>query len=302
MIPFCARTSCRLLGSKLYTVLWSTIIFASLAAVSFGEDKSGKDKLLPRKNSADQATTTKDWQPLFNGHNFDGWYTFLQKHGKNSDPDHIISIENETIHLYRDAPDKSLVVMGYIATEKEYENYHLRLQYRWGKKKFRPLLEQELDAGLYYHITGPDAIWPCSLQFQIQKRDVGNLLALNGVCVDTWSDPAAKKDRWGQFLDPNEGGIPITIGGNPKDVDHHRKRGFYEIDGWNTVEIVVRGDASTHWLNGHVVNRCESIRQADIKDPSRMEKLSQGRIAIEVEAGEIFYRQIEVRSLSESGE
>ena len=25
--------------------------------------------------------------------------------------------------------------MGYIATEKEYGNYHLRLQYRWGGKK-----------------------------------------------------------------------------------------------------------------------------------------------------------------------
>ena len=27
--------------------------------------------------------------------------------------------------------------MGYIATEKEYGNYHLRLQYRWGDQEVR---------------------------------------------------------------------------------------------------------------------------------------------------------------------
>src|SRR5271166_902690 len=78
------------------------------------------------------ATTKERWIPLFNGRNLDGWYTFLQKHGKNSDPDHVITIDNGVIHLYKSAREGSEVVMGYIATEKEYGDYHLRLQYRWG--------------------------------------------------------------------------------------------------------------------------------------------------------------------------
>src|ERR1039458_7529997 len=59
------------------------------------------------------------WVSLFNGRDLTGWYTFLQKHGKDRDPDHIIAIEDGTIHLYKDATERSDVVMGYIATEKE---------------------------------------------------------------------------------------------------------------------------------------------------------------------------------------
>ena len=89
-------------------------------------------------NSSDNFQIHAGWQPLFNGRDLDGWYTFLQQHGRNADPDHIIAIDDGVIHLYRDTANGSRVVLGYIATEKEYGNYHLRLQYRWGEKKFEP--------------------------------------------------------------------------------------------------------------------------------------------------------------------
>ena len=41
---------------------------------------------------------------LFNGRDLNGWYTFLQKHGKNQDPDRVITIEDGSIHLYKHAP------------------------------------------------------------------------------------------------------------------------------------------------------------------------------------------------------
>src|SRR4051812_39458684 len=89
------------------------------------------------------------WTPLFNGKDLTGWYTFLQKHGKNSDPDRVITIEDGMIRLYKHAKDRDLVVMGYIGTEKEYGDYHLRFQYRWGEKKFQPRYALKRDAGLY---------------------------------------------------------------------------------------------------------------------------------------------------------
>ena len=118
------------------------------------------------------------WTDLFNGRDLSGWYTFLQKHGKNHDPDGVITIEDGAIHLYKHAAEGSTVVMGYIATEQEYGDYHLRFQYRWGKKKFQPRYALKRDAGLYYHLTGPDAVWPRALQFQVEQTNVGDLIAL----------------------------------------------------------------------------------------------------------------------------
>ena len=93
--------------------------------------------------SGQEAKAKEHWTPLFNGRDLTGWYTFLQKHGKNQDPDRVITIEDGAIHLYKHAPEGSHVVMGYIATEKEYGDYHLRLQYRWGGKKFEPRLQAQ---------------------------------------------------------------------------------------------------------------------------------------------------------------
>src|SRR6516162_4003270 len=72
-----------------------------------------------------QAEKRKErWVSLFNGRDLTGWYTFLQKHGKDRDPDHVITIEENAIHLYKGTPEGSQVVMGYIGTQKEYGNYH----------------------------------------------------------------------------------------------------------------------------------------------------------------------------------
>ena len=57
--------------------------------------------------------TDDGFRQLFNGRNLDGWYTFLQKHGRDSDPDKIITIENGLIHLYKHATHGDHVVQGF---------------------------------------------------------------------------------------------------------------------------------------------------------------------------------------------
>jgi hypothetical protein len=246
-------------------------------------------------SAATSASNPERWDRLFNGRNLDGWYTFLQKHGKNRDPDRVITIEENMIHLYKDAPDGSEVVMGYIATEKEYGDYHLRFQLRWGTKKFQPRYQLKRDAGLYYHIIGPDAVWPTALQYQIEQTDVGDLLALYGFMVDTWIDPKTKNEKQATFLDLEHGGEPRVLGG--KGIGYQKRLpGPFEKEGWNTVEIVVRGDTTTHLLNGHIVNRGRGIRYADPKRPGLIRQITRGRIALEIEAAEIYFRDVEIQS------
>lgn len=241
------------------------------------------------------------WTPLFNGKDLTGLYTFLQKHGKDSDPDHVITIEDGAIHLYKDAPEGSNVVMGYIGTNKEYGNYHLRFQYRWGTKKFQPRYALKRDAGLYYHILGPDAVWPRSLQFQIQQTDVGDLLALYGVQLDTWIDPKTRNDETPTFQDPSKGGQPRVLGGKGIGYQKHLA-GEFEVEGWNTAEIIAKGDSTTHILNGQVINRGEKVRLVDPEKPGSPTPVTRGRIALEIEAAEIYFRNVEIRSLDETAE
>ena len=236
------------------------------------------------------------WTPLFNGRDLSGWYTFLQKHGKDRDPDHIIVIEDETIHLYKDAPERSEVVMGYISTEKEYGNYHLRFQYRWGTKKFQPRYALKRDAGLYYHLNGPDAVWPRGLQFQIEQTNVGDLIALYGFALDTWIDPKTRGDAQSTFQEPDKGGQARVLGGKGIAYQKHLA-GEFEVDGWNTIEIIAKGDTTVHVLNGQVVNRGEKVRFTDPAKPGAAQPVTKGRIALEIEAAEIYFRKVELLEL-----
>ena len=234
--------------------------------------------------------------PLFNGRDLTGWYTFLQKHGKNQDPDRVITIEDGMIHLYKNTPEGSTVVMGYIATEKEFGDYHLRLQYRWGAKKFQPRFALKRDAGLYYHLNGPDAVWPRGLQYQIEQTNVGDLITLYGFRLESWIDPKTRGAAMSTFQVADQGGQPRVLGG--RGIAYQKRLpGDIEVDGWNTVEIIARGDTTTHILNGQVVNQGRNIRFDDPEHPGAPRPVTRGRIALEIEAAELYFRDVELRTL-----
>jgi hypothetical protein len=235
------------------------------------------------------------WTPLFNGRDLSGWYTFLQVHGKDQDPDRVITIEDGMIRLYKHAAQGTKVVMGYIATEKEYGDYHFRVKYRWGEKKFEPRLKLKRDAGLYYHVLGEDRVWPRALQFQVQQTDVGDLIALYGFQLDTWTDPKTFTAEIPTYRPASGGGKPRVMGG--KGLAYQgRLPGEIEVDGWNTAEIIARGDSTTHILNGKVVNEGTRVRLVD-ESTGRSRPITRGRIALEIEAAELDFRDVEIRAL-----
>jgi hypothetical protein len=247
-----------------------------------------------------QPAADAGWTPLFNGKDLTGFYTFLQKHGKNADPDGIVTVEDGAIHLYKNTEDQSRVVMGYIGTEKEYGDYHLRLQYRWGEKKFEPRYKLKRDAGVYYHLTGPDAVWPRGLQYQIEQANVGDLIALFGMQLDTTIDPETAgfvMPRYPRYLAPRDGGRARVLGGKGIAYQAH-VAGSVENDGWNTVEILALGTDVIHILNGKVVNKGTDVRFLDPAKPdAEPVPVSRGRIALEIEAAEIWFRNVEIRPL-----
>ena len=69
------------------------------------------------------------------------------------------------------------------------------------------------------------------------------------------------------------------------------------LDGWNVVEVIWQGDRAAHIVNGRIVNVVTTLQQPDPNQPGKFIPLTRGKIAIEKNHAEIWYRKIEVKSL-----
>ena len=110
------------------------------------------------------------WTTIFNGRNFDGWYTYLRSSGKNKDPKGIFKVEHGAMHVFDIPPSDEKQEFGYVATEREYSNCRIRVDYKWGKKQFSPRATGKRDAGLLYDVVGPDKVWPRMLEARFRKE------------------------------------------------------------------------------------------------------------------------------------
>ena len=258
---------------------------------------------------AAEPTETPDWTRLFNGTNLHGWYIVVGN-AKSDDPKRFVQIEDGMIHMYKDAPAESPQPAGYIVTEKEYSNYRLRLEYKWGVKKFAPRIKAPRDAGILYHVTGKDGVWPRSVECQIQENDVGDIWTVN-TRVEASVDPkttnitmiirtnaagALQTNRSAAvFLAPEQGGVPFVEGvaGNIRRIIRNPMN---EHDGWNTVEVLVHGDEATYIVNGKVNNRAAKIQQMINGEYVPLKK---GKIALQFEFAEVYYRNVEIEEIKD---
>jgi hypothetical protein len=241
-----------------------------------------------------RAQDTVKWKPLFNGRDLTGWYTYVDGLGKGQDPDRIIQVHNGVIHIYKDTPEGSRVRFGYLATTREFQNYDVRFEYRWGGKKFAPRMNDPRDAGLLYHVTGPDVLWPAGIECQVQERDTGDIFAV-ATRVTAPIDPARPKEP--TYLAPEAGGDSFTTGGGAGEIVRIIRNPQADIDGWNKVEVRVRAGSATHVVNGKVNNRWTDLAIADAAHAGQFTPLRKGRLLLQAEGAEVLYRKIEIREL-----
>src|SRR5205814_9085787 len=97
---------------------FSCRIIVSCAVVLFGASFTGAD------------TPTRPIK-LFNGKDLTNCYTWLKGLGKNKDPQQVFTVQDGMIRV-------SGETYGGFITEKEYENYHLIAEFKWGTKTYKP--------------------------------------------------------------------------------------------------------------------------------------------------------------------
>jgi 3-keto-disaccharide hydrolase len=191
-------------------------------------------------------------------------------------------------------------VFGELRTAESFTNYHLKLQFKWGEKKWPPRdrAETRRDSGLLYHVHAePGAegrTWARSVELQIQEGDVGDLYAVgSAIAVRSTvrkggtNPPLYDYDPKGEwfFFSQSHGSSGRCV----KQPDAEKPTGE-----WNTVELVAFGKDSIHIVNGKVVMRLHDPVRIDTDLPT---SVTSGPIILQSEGAEVFYRDIQVRSI-----
>ena len=267
--------------------------------------------LLPAKIAL---AADNSWQPLFNGKDLTGWDTemmnipdkswdvpglqrdatgnYTEPLGKNRDPLHVFTVTNldggPVIHVSGQG-------FGVMMTTAMFTNVHIRLQIKWGDLKWSKKNGKPFDTGLLYFCHSEaglaDRTWPRSFEFQICQNEFGDLYALASQITvlarldgKLWRYDSAGTNTL--FLQkPPIGNHCAHI------VDAEKPKGE-----WNTLDLITFNGDSIHVVNGQVVMRLHNAQRLDGDAP---EPITSGKICLQTEGGECFFRNVEVQPITE---
>ncbi|WP_198152368.1 3-keto-disaccharide hydrolase [Draconibacterium sediminis] len=221
---------------------------------------------------------------LFNGENLDNWDILIDDKGTDKN---LFTVENGMIHVYAQQADQSLQSFGGIVSKEEYGSYILTLEYKWGEKKFQPRHEFVRDAGIIFHMHGDDVIWPNGVECQIQEGDTGDLWAIGTRVLSTVQNV---------IRNYSEKGDTITRGNQEHRFQRFHRAYCWENPGWNTVKLIVKGNEAIYEVNGKIVNRAFDMKYWN-ENLNEWKALTKGRILLQAEGAEIFYRNITIEIL-----
>ncbi len=187
---------------------------------------------------------------LHNGKNFKGWQFYLKN--KAVDPADVWSIRGEVVHC-TGKPS------GYMWTTGWYSDYMLHLEWRWPA--------QPGNSGVLLHTTGPDKIWPKSVECQMMADNAGDFWLIDGMGIKT------------------NGNFVGGKAGKTVNVKKNNQANEKQVGLWNSYDIYCRGDTIKCYVNGLLQNE-----GTDLTDTS-------GRIALQSEGVPVEFRNIYIHPL-----
>jgi len=240
-----------------------------------------------------QPLSPKEAIKLFNGKDLTGLYTWLKK-TKRDDPNKVFTVHDGMIHA-SGADD------GYVATANEYADYHLSVEYKWGKRTDGGKYVR--NSGVLLHAVGPDGgvggKWMTSIECQGAQGCVGDIIVIRGkdakgepINATVTSEVALgpdKRPRW------SPGGQKQSFPKGQLWWNKHEPffkeildtRGKDDVDSplgeWTRIECICAGKTITILVNGHKVNHCFDVYPAA------------GKILLQCEGHEVYFRNFELR-------
>lgn len=272
----------------LYIYFFLTTFIVLIGDVKcFGQDSHERTNIL---NNTDEEVIK-----LFDGHSLNDWYTFLQNRGRENDPKGVFTVTDGMIRISGEE-------WGCITTNAEYENYKLVAEFKWGELTYEPRLDNARDCGILLHSQGEDGgsqgIWMHSIECQIIEGGTGDFIVVGDGSDKFQITCNVRSEQQGRAYYYQPDGHPQTIKAGRinwfrrdpewKDILGFRGKNDIEkpVGEWNTLECIAFEGQISIYLNGTLVNEAIDV------------KPNKGRIQIQSESAEIFFRRVELIPIS----
>lgn len=193
---------------KTRTIRIAAMLIISLLAISNINIAQAKEK----KNKKGE----KEIQ-LFNGKDLNNWMFHLKDAAV--DPLTVFTVQDGIIHI-KGSP------FGYMRTDKMYADYKLHVEWRWPS--------EGTNSGVFIHTQMPDAIWPVTIECQLQAGNAGDFIC-NGIEVDEHTDKSGKA-------------LKKMAASSEKPVGE-----------WNTMDVNCIGNTIEVFVNGVLQNKGTNI-------------------------------------------
>ena len=240
---------------------FSILLLAVIFLVACSNEKKAEETEEPVNGNS-----SNEWITLFDGNSLDAWRGFKM--------DHVPSgwrIANGELTSYGESIRDSLnLEHGDVITREQYENFELELEWKISKGSNSGIMYfvQETDSSKHTYDTGPE--------MQIVDNDI------------------YAEDLKNHYL---AGDLYDLIGCSEIAVK--------AVGEWNVVKIVANGSHVQQWLNGVMVVEYDLnsdkmknlIEESKWKGYPEFGMFTKGHIALQEHPGEVFYRNIRIRSL-----
>lgn len=260
------------------SLLTSLIVFASLFAFA---------------GAADAPAAGRQWIPLFNGKNLDGWTIKIAGHPLGENFADTFRVEDGMIKVYYDKYGKFGRQFGHLYSNVAYSHYILRMEYRFTGKMMPDAPNYvNLNSGVMIHSQSPQSMglnqeFPASMEIQFLADEGKGRRSTSNVCT-----PGTNLEMGGKLITQH-----IVESNAPT----------FPAEEWVRIEVEVHGNDDIIYR----VNSTEVLRyqrpQLDPADHTADELfkagankyLGFGHIALQAEGQPVWFRNIELMPLEQ---
>ena len=192
-------------------------------------------------------------------------------------------------------------IYGAAATKQSYDNFHFKAKFKWGEKKWEPRLTEPKDSGVLFFSVGEFGVdywhsWMESQELQIIEGGIGDYWTIANSQIDIPAHRPAGSDLYHYAANAPRVHFAAESASGTAVANHCRRGEDREIpNAWNEVELVCYEGDCVHIANGEVVMALVNSRH--LVD-GKLVPLRKGKLQIQSEAAEVFYKDVKIRAIS----